>query len=296
MAKIDLLVRTFITYLAIEKQLSKDSIESYTFDLVAFRAFLNGLDKSEVNEIEPTDLNDFINYQGNRGLASKTLARQMSSLTSFYLFLQSEQLYQKALPKVYQPQKEAYYPYCLSLEEVELLLEAPKMDTYKGIRDRAMIELMYATGLRVSELLNVKFTDIDFRHAFLRVIGKGNKERNLPIGEYALYYVKIYYDHTYKSLNTKKSEYLFLNKNGTRLSRQSFFMSIKDYAHQVGIEEEISPHTLRHSFATHLLEGGASLSVVQNLLGHENVGTTQIYTHISSNRIRSIYDQFFKRK
>ena len=294
--KLDVAIKTYILFLRIEKQLSNETIMNYALDLSSFKTYLMSVNHEDTLEMEPNDLNNHIRDLGAKGLASKTLARQISTIRGFYLFIQSEGQYNKPLPKIRQPKEEQYYPNCLSIEEVELLFEVPDMHSIKGIRDRAMMELMYASGLRVSELINVKFSDIDYKHAFVKVIGKGNKERVVPIGEYALHYISLYYENTYPSLNLKKSPCLFLNKKGDKITRQAFFLSVKEYAKKISLQYEVSPHTLRHSFATHLLEGGASLRVVQDLLGHANIGTTQIYTHISTSRIKSVYDMYFNRK
>lgn len=286
---------TFKQYLIVEKNLSKETLFNYSLDINAFILFL-GDPTFSCEALTPFSLNEFIRFQSSRGLSAATLARQISSLKSFYLFMQNEGYYHQALPKIRIPKASQHLPTFLSIEEVEALLKSPNMNTTKGIRDRAMLELMYASGLRVSELLSLKLTDLDFRHGIVKIIGKGNKERIIPVGDYALEYVALYYNGVYRELNKTHAKYLFLNKSGQRISRQSFFKSVKAYALKAGVESNISPHTLRHSFATHLLEGGASLRAVQEMLGHTNIGTTQIYTHISTKRIQSIYDQFFNRK
>ena len=289
-------LRIYQQYLNIEKQLSNDTISNYMLDIVSFLNFVREGGREESKDLESTDLNIYLQNLSAKGLSSKTLSRQASSIKGFYLFLQLENEYKKALPSIHNIKGEKYFPRFLSVEQTEELLNVPNMNTNKGIRDRAMMELMYASGLRVSELLNVKYSDLDFKHALVKVIGKGNKERVIPIGEYAIHYISIYYNNIYQSMNIKKIPFLFLNKSGGKLSRVSFFKSIVEYSHQIDIDFEISPHTLRHSFATHLLEGGANLRVVQDLLGHSNIGTTQIYTHLSTKRIQSAYDQYFSKK
>ena len=289
-------LQIYLQYLSIEKQLSRDTIANYLLDTGSFIAFVNESNRNDTRELEPLDLNQYLQNISAKGLSSKTLARQASSIRGYFLFLQNENEYKKALPSVKNIKAEKYYPAYLTIEQTEELLNVPNMNTNKGIRDRAMMELMYASGLRVSELLNVKYTDLDFKHALVKVVGKGNKERTIPIGEYAIHYVELYYQNTYQYLNKKKLSFLFLNKSGGKLSRVSFFKSIVEYSKELNLNFEISPHTLRHSFATHLLEGGANLRVVQDLLGHSNIGTTQIYTHLSTKRIQSAYDQYFTRK
>ena len=289
-------LRVYEQYLSIEKNLSKETISNYLLDIASFFSFVSSRNINDSNELEPTDLNKYLQNLSAKGLSSKTLSRQSSSIKGFYLFLQNENEYKKALPNIKNIKQEKYFPVYLTIEQTEELLNVPNMNSTRGIRDRAMMELMYASGLRVSELLNLKISNIDFNHLLVRVIGKGDKERVIPLGEYAIHYVKLYYDNTYNLLNKKKSTYLFLNKSGGRLSRVSFFNSIVEYGREINLDFDISPHTLRHSFATHLLEGGANLRVVQLLLGHSNIGTTQIYTHVSSKRIQSAYDQFFTKK
>ena len=187
-------------------------------------------------------------------------------------------------------------PVCISVEEVEALLECPDLDKPEGQRDRAMLEVMYSSGLRISELLNLRMRDVNFSRGMINVIGKGDKERNVPIGDYALEYLYKYIEDGRSKNMNRNSPYLFLNRYGEPVSRVYFFKQVKKYAEKAGIVEEISPHTLRHCFATHMLENGAELRAVQEMLGHANIATTQIYTNISSKRILSAYDLYSKRK
>ena len=187
-------------------------------------------------------------------------------------------------------------PVCISIEEVEALLNAPDLDKNEGQRDRAMLEVMYSSGLRISELLNLTMRQINFQRGMLRIVGKGNKERIVPIGDYALEYLNKYITEGRRKNINKNSDYVFLNRYGEPLSRVYFFKQVKKYAKEAGIKEEISPHTLRHCSATHMLENGAELRAVQEMLGHANIATTQIYTNISSKRILSAYDLYSKRK
>ena len=193
------------------------------------------------------------------------------------------------------PKQGDYLPTVLSTDEVEDLFNVIDINTKEGIRDRAMLEVMYACGLRVSELLNLKRSSISTTLNCLKIRGKGNKERFVPIGEFALEYLSKYMDEVRNSNPGKRTEYVFLNKYGKPLTRQFFWMQLKKYAELAGITSNISPHTLRHSFATHLLENGAELRMVQDMLGHSKISTTQIYTHISSKRILSIYDMYMNK-
>ena len=185
-------------------------------------------------------------------------------------------------------------PNCLSEEEIDKLLETPDLTSPSGIRDRAMLETMYSSGLRVSELLNLKRGQVNLNKCIITVFGKGAKERKVPIAEYAVEYIKKYINEVRNKSEFKKSDYLFLNKSGNPLSRVYFFKKVREYAELAGIEMTISPHTLRHSFATHLLNHGAQLRMVQGMLGHTNIATTQIYTHVSSEKLKSDYDKIMK--
>ena len=284
----------FSQYLTVEKGLSLKTVNSYLDDLKRF--FMYFKDKKEVNELSPYDLNSFVNYELNSGLTVPTALRRLSSIRSFYSFLKKEGYYEGELPEVDPPKKPKELPNCLSIEEVESLLEAPNMKSPSGIRDKAMLELMYASGLRVSELLNLEKRNVNLNKGIITIFGKGAKERKVPMGDFALEYVVKYLNEVRDLFHGKDSKYLFLNRQGKPLSRVYFFKQIRKYAESVGIETQISPHTLRHCFATHMLEGGAELRAVQEMLGHTNIATTQIYTHISTKRIINAYDLFMNKK
>ena len=284
----------FSQYLTVEKGLSLNTVNSYLDDLKRF--FMYFKDKKEVSELSPYDLNSFVNYELNSGLTVPTALRRLSSIRSFYSFLKKEGYYEGELPEVDPPNKPKELPNCLSIEEVESLLEAPNMKSPSGIRDKAMLELMYASGLRVSELLNLEKRNVNLNKGIITIFGKGAKERKVPMGDFALEYVVKYLNEVRDLFHGKDSKYLFLNRQGKPLSRVYFFKQIRKYAESVGIETQISPHTLRHCFATHMLEGGAELRAVQEMLGHTNIATTQIYTHISTKRIINAYDLFMNKK
>ena len=284
----------FSQYLTVEKGLSLNTVNSYLDDLKRF--FMYFKDKKEVSELSPYDLNSFVNYELNSGLTVPTALRRLSSIRSFYSFLKKEGYYEGELPEVDPPNKPKELPNCLSIEEVESLLEAPNMKSPSGIRDKAMLELMYASGLRVSELLNLEKRNVNLNKGIITIFGKGAKERKVPMGDFALEYVVKYLNEVRDLFHGKDSKYLFLNRQGKPLSRVYFFKQIRKYAKSVGIETQISPHTLRHCFATHMLEGGAELRAVQEMLGHTNIATTQIYTHISTKRIINAYDLFMNKK
>ncbi len=283
----------YFQYLRVEKGVSNDTIKSYAYDL---NEFFKALDKNSTDDFLPTDINDFIKLQSKKMLTSATIARRLSSTRNFYLFLEKEHILKEPLIESEKPRTIKRLPKVISEEDVEKLLEAPDMDKPEGQRDRAMLEIMYSSGLRVSELINLKVRQINTDKGIIDVIGKGNKERKVPIGEYALDFLKKYLEEGRRKNVGRKSDYLFLNRYGEPISRQYFFKQVKKYAEQVGINTEISPHTLRHCFATHMLEHGAELRAVQEMLGHSNIATTQIYTNISSKRILSAYDLYSKRK
>ena len=272
-----------------QKGLSSNTWEAYLSDLNIFFN-LCFPDKKTTDDLTSLDLNDYVNFEINQGHSISTVLRRVSSVRGFYLFLQNEGIFKEEIAEIPEYKKEKRLPNCLSIEEVESLLEAPDLTKPEGIRDRAMLETMYASGLRVSELLLLEVSQINFKKNIIRVHGKGAKERIVPLGEFAKEYV-IKYIEEVRCLNEgKDSKYLFLSRLGKPLSRVYFFMQIKKYAELAGIDVEISPHTLRHCFATHLIEANAELKAVQAMLGHAHLATTEIYTHMSSKRVMSVYD------
>ena len=284
----------FHQYLVAEKGLSPATVSSYMFDLKQF--FLYFKNKKEVSDLGPYDINSFLAYGASIGVETSTNIRRVSSVKQFYIFLKKDGYYTDDLPEVETPKKPSRLPTCLSIEEVELLLDAPNMKSLSGIRDKAMLELMYASGLRVSELLQLEKKNLNLKRGVVTIFGKGAKERKVPVGDFAMEYVVLYLNKVRGKFHGNSSKYLFLNRSGKPLSRFYFIRQVKKYALEVGIDKEISPHTLRHCFATHLLEGGAQLRTVQEMLGHSNIATTQIYTHVSSKRIMSAYDLFMNKK
>lgn len=286
-------IEMFQQYLLVEKGLSKQTVKNYLDDLKQF--FLYFKDYKYVEDLSGGDLRIFLAYEISSGKSISTALRRLSSTKSFFYFLKQEGYFYDEIPEVETPKKPSRLPICLSLEEVEALLEAPDLKTDTGIRDRAMLELMYASGLRVSELLALEKKNLNISKGIVIVFGKGAKERKVPVGEFAMEYVTNYIDKVrYKYAKGSSTKYLFLNKKGEPLSRIYFFKQIRKYALLAGINKTISPHTLRHCFATHMLEGGAQLRAVQEMLGHTNIATTQIYTHVSTKRILSVYDLHMK--
>ena len=279
----------FCNYLLIEKKYSSNTIESYRRDLVKFFKYIN----KEPNNIKTSDIHAYLKTLSQEKLTEKSIARNISCLKSFYKFLLIEkEVKNNPMDEIDVPKVRKSLPKSLTVEEINLLLEIPLIDDF-SYRNKAMLELLYATGMRVSELINLTLLDIDLDSATVRTLGKGSKERIIPIGDYALKYLYIYI-HNYRNKLLKKelNNYLFLNNHGKKMTRQGFFKMLKKRQQEVGIKKIISPHTLRHSFATHLLDNGADLRSIQELLGHSDIGTTQIYTYVSNEHLKENYKEF----
>ena len=288
-------IELFQQHLYVEKGLSKQTVSSYTNDLKKYFQYYK--DKKTIEDLTVDDLSEYLQYiQAVEGRSVSTVCRKISSIRNFLLFLKREGYYEDEVPDMEFPSKTERLPNCLTVEEVERLLNTPNIEKPDGLRDRAMLETMYASGLRVSELLMLERGKVNLTKAIVTVFGKGAKERKVPLGDYAIEYVKKYIQEVRYKNPGSDTKYLFLNRYGKPLSRQYFFKQIRKYALEAGIETPISPHTLRHCFATHLLENGAQLRAVQEMLGHATIATTQIYTHISTDRIRGAYDLYMKRK
>jgi len=292
--EIESAIELYNTYLIVEKGLSDNTIKSYQEDL---KIFLEAIpDIKRVGDLMPEHFRVFVRYEAMHQISARTIVRRISVIRGFYLFLQNENLYHQQIPHIDLPKKKTLLPTYLTFEEVEALLDQPDLTKADGIRDKAMLEVMYASGLRVSELLSLTFGSINMTKGIIKIVGKGSKERQVPIGDFALEYLNNYLDKVRYKDKKIKSNYIFLSKLNKPISRQYFYKVIQKYAKMAGIDKEISPHTLRHSFATHLLENGAQLRVVQEMLGHSNIATTQIYTTITQNRILQAYDLYNKRK
>lgn len=284
----------FEQYIIAEKGLSQQTLKSYKEDLKQFFVYFNF--KPMVEDLAGEDLIEFLRYELSIGMSISTALRRLSSTKSFYVFLKREGYVDFEIPEIESPKKPLHLPNCLSTEEVEMLLDMPDVEKPEGLRDRAMLETMYASGLRVSELLSLERSRVNLKKSIVTIFGKGAKERKVPLGDFAIEYIAKYLDHVRYKNPGHDTKYLFLNRYGKPLSRQYFFKQIKKYAEMAGITTPISPHTLRHCFATHLIENHAQLRTVQELLGHENIATTQIYTHISTKRILSAYDLYMRKK
>ena len=290
MNKLSDLITEFLRYLLIDKGYSENTIESYKRDL---NKFLEYNKNTSIDNISNEDLKKYIKYLNDNGLNEKSIARNISSLKSFYKFLViSKYISSNTSDSLYLPKIKKSLPSTLTEEEVMSLLDIDLTDNF-SYRNKAMLELLYATGLRVSELINLKLQDIDFSQDIIRTFGKGSKERIIPIGDYAKEYLEKYiYEYRSSMLKKDNNEYIFLNNHGKQMTRQGFFKIIKKIAKEKGINKELSPHTLRHSFASHLLKYGADLRTIQELLGHSDISTTQIYTHITNEELKQNYNEF----
>lgn len=288
-------LESFIQYLKVERGVSKITVINYRED---FKMFLKVFpDVKDTSEIHASMIPEFIRHQDEEAKSSSTILRRYSFLKNYVQFLIDEKLIEDEIPQFDKPKAAKRLPFVLSAEEINDLLEAPDTSKDNGFRDRAMLEVMYATGLRISELLSLKFENINLKNGLITVYGKGNKQRSVPISSFAMEYLRKYIEGPRKrNKGAKKSQYIFLNRDGKPISRNYFFMQIKRYALEKGVDPSVSPHTLRHCFATHLLENGASLRAVQEMLGHTKIATTQIYTEVSTKRIMSAYDLYASRK
>lgn len=285
----------FIQYLRVERGVSEITVKNYREDFKIF--LLSFPDVRTTDDLNVDMLPEFVRRQDELARSSSTILRRYSLLRNYFSFLNEENILHEEIPDVDKPKSSKRLPFVMSNEEVDELLEAPDISKDNGMRDRAMLELMYATGLRVSELLSLRFRNLNVQNGLITVYGKGNKQRSVPVSSFALEFLRKYIDGPRKRVKgSKDTDIIFLNRDGKALSRTYFFMQVKRYAEEKGIDSSVSPHTLRHCFATHLLENGASLRAVQEMLGHSNIATTQIYTEVSTKRIMSAYDLYASRK
>ena len=295
----EIYIQEYENYLKLERSLSENSVEAYVHDIVKFEQFLqiSGVEVVPI-KIELQQLIDFIEYINELGMTPHSQARIISGLKSFYKFLIYEgELDNDPTALLEAPKLGRKLPDTLSLLEINQLLEAIDHSTSEGMRNRAMLETLYSSGLRVSELIGLKISNLLLDVGFLRVTGKGNKERLVPIGREALKFIKIYQDEVrcHLSISADSNSILFLNRRGNQLTRQMVFIIIKNLANKIGLKKTVSPHTFRHSFATHLIEGGADLRAVQEMLGHESITTTEIYTHLDRDYLKQVIKEFHPR-
>ena len=286
-------VNQFINYLDVERGLAQNTLESYGRDLHQFENYLQNGNMGVLKDSNRSTIITYLSSLQSKGRAVSTISRNLAAIKSFYQYLVRERyLENDPAAKLESPRIEKKLPKVLTINEVEELLKQPNILVPTGLRDKAMLELLYATGIRVSELISLNISDVNLEMGYIKCYGKGAKERIVPLGSIAVKCVQDYLNKgRSKLIRTYEEASLFVNHHGNRLTRQGFWKIIKKYAHEAAIEKEITPHTLRHSFATHLLENGADLRSVQKMLGHADISTTQIYTHVTNNHLKEVYDK-----
>lgn len=290
-------IQDYVDYLHNVKQVSHNTEVSYQQDLKMAAGYLEGMDVENPLDATATNLNSYMLFLEREGFSPATVSRKIAALRSFYRYMLEEQKIQTDPTTELKPPKvEKKAPHILTVDEVDKLLSRPDTTTMKGLRDKAMMELLYATGIRVSELINLQLSDIDIKRCFL-ICREKNKERWIPFGEKTKQALNVYLKHAREVLlKGNENEYLFTNCSGKPMSRQGFWKVLKGYAAEVGITEDITPHTLRHSFATHLLQNGADLKSVQEMLGHADISTTALYANLNMNKLRHVYNNSHPRR
>ena len=293
----DKYIDLFLDYLRVERGVSENTVVSYLNDLKQYKAYLNGQGVHTVSSIQKKHITKFMALRRDKKSSVTSIARNLSSIKSFHRFLVREKIVDKdASSAIDTPRLWKKIPDVLEFSEVGRLIDQPNIRTVRGLRDKAILELMYATGLRVSEVSSLKLNDVNRDAGFLKVKGKGGKERIVPLGKSAIHFLSRYLnDSRPKILKEKASTAVFISSYKRNLSRQSIWKMIKSYLKKARIKKKVSPHSLRHSFATHLLEGGADLRSVQEMLGHSSISTTQIYTHINKARLKEIHRKYHPR-
>lgn len=292
-------LKDFIHFLIVEKGLAQNTIVAYERDLKSYIHYLKTAETIlQLNDVQRIHIVHFLGFLKEQGKSSKTVARHVASIRAFHQFLLRDKVTDHDPSVLIEtPKLERSLPKVLNLQEVERLLDTPKTTDHYGLRDKAMLEILYATGIRVSELIGLNLGDVHLTMGFVRCIGKGNKERIIPVGRTAQSALENYLKHGRPCFlpKNRQEEALFLNHHGKRLTRQGFWKILKKITKEAGIDKELTPHTLRHSFATHLLENGADLRSVQEMLGHADISTTQIYTHVTKTRLKDVYSKFHPR-
>jgi integrase/recombinase XerD len=294
---IDNLIDQYLNYLLIEKGLSTTTLESYSSDMIRYREFLQRNNTPYISETDTALILKHMIALRNAGLSARSRARHLVSIRGFYRFMAQEKILKHDPARLVDlPKTSMKLPDVLSVAEVSQLLEAPDTEKPRGARDRAMLELLYAAGLRVSELVNLKLQNINLEAGFVRVLGKGSKERLVPIGLHAKDKLESYIEKSRSTLlKNRASPYLFVARAARPITRQGFWKLLRKYAAQAQLHKKVTPHSLRHSFATHLLEGGADLRAVQVMLGHVDIATTQIYTHVARQQLKILHERFHPR-
>ena len=293
----DILLDQYINHLIVEKGLAKKTVESYSRDILRFLRYLNDRGMTHIRGTDTQDILQYLILLRRQGLGPTSRARHLVSLRGFYRDLLHEKVIDRNPAKIVDlPKRSLKLPDVLSMREIEKLMSSAEPNTVRGARDAAMLELLYAAGLRVSELVGLKIQDVNLDGCFVRVFGKGAKERVVPFGTYARQKIDAYLKRARPGfLKGRVSPYLFVTSSARPLTRQGFWKLLDRYARKAGIAKKITPHTLRHSFATHLLEGGADLRSVQIMLGHVDSATTQIYTHVAQSHLREMHTKFHPR-
>ena len=294
----ELFLKEYLSHLKLERNLSENTVISYKNDITAFISFLSDYKVSDPSDVTTDNIASFFKTLKNFGLTNTSSARYFSSLKGFFLFLQKNNyIVKNPIDKISAPKLSKKLPAVLNVNEIEQILSKPDVNNNLGLRDKAILELLYACGTRVSELTNLKLSDLFLQDEVIRVFGKGSKERLIPIGSSAIKWMEEYIKNSRSFLMkiNKSGNYVFLNSRGTKLSRMGVWKIIDRYVKEADIKKEVHPHTFRHSFATHLLEGGADLRAVQEMLGHADISTTQIYTHIDRDYIKQVHKQFHPR-
>ena len=290
--KWDKSIQAYKTYIRLEKNLSQNSVEAYVRDVTIFENFILRMYDVPPTAVEEYMVERFLTHLLERKHKKSSQARELSGVKSFFNYLLiTDKIEASPAEFISAPKSSRTLPDVLSVDEVERIIRSTDTTTVKGRRDRAMLELMYSCGLRVSELISLKLGDIFFGEGYIRVMGKGSKQRLVPIGRVAQEYVMLYLDDRKEKGNTRREETLFLSNRNSQLSRVMVFNIIRQATEAAGVTKTVSPHTFRHSFATHLLAGGASIRQVQDLLGHENITTTEIYTHLNPDHLRGAIDK-----
>lgn len=286
-----------MNYLSVERGLSGNTISAYRRDLGFYADFLRQRDVPALSAVTKNEITDFMFAQKDKGISARSIGRRLAAIRMFHRFLARERIARLDPSNLIEtPKLWKKIPETLSLAEVEMLIAQPDPRSQQGIRDRAILETLYATGMRVSEAANLKLDNLNLDIGFLRCVGKGNKERVIPLGKKAILGIKRYLEAGRpRFLKEKASEFLFVSRFGKKISRQSLWKMVKSYAAEARIRKAIKPHILRHSFATHLLERGADLRSVQEMLGHSDISTTQIYTHVDGDRLKAVHRQFHPR-
>ena len=286
-------IQDFLNYCIFEKGLSDRSRSSYENDLNVYKEFLKKRGITNVSKIDSEDIKDFLKVRSNE--ESSTIAHNLTVIKNFHTYLLKEDIVKTDVSEfIDRPKLRKALPKTLSVEDVDKLLDI-KLESPFDYRNKAMLELMYGCGLRVSELVNLTLNDIDMTNSLIRIFGKGSKEREIPIGEYSIYYLKEYLNVRDSLLKGKPCNKLFLNNHGSSISRQGFFKMLKQLLKEKGLNTDVSPHTLRHSFATHLINRGADLRSIQEMLGHSDISTTKIYTKVSDEKVIEEYNEYHYR-